>query len=97
MGTSEGFEWMYLNSTAGLSLSLLPQTVENATLLSASFKKGFVVGGSSAALTWLRFLSHRARDDPFFRDTPLTGQMLQYPLLIHPEAYPDEYVIACPK
>jgi len=96
MGTSEGFEWMYLNSTAGLSLSLLPQTVENATLLSASFKKGFVVGGSSAGANLAAVLSHRARDDRSSGHTPHWPNA-PVPLLIHPEAYPDEYVIACPK
>lgn len=35
----------------------------------------------------------RARDDPFFAETPITGQLLEIPLVVHPYArLPEKYV-----
>lgn len=37
-------------------------------------------------------IAHRARDDPFFKDRHITGQLLGVPLLVHHDAHPDKYV-----
>uniref|UniRef100_A0A0W0F0A8 Alpha/beta hydrolase fold-3 domain-containing protein n=1 Tax=Moniliophthora roreri TaxID=221103 RepID=A0A0W0F0A8_MONRR len=58
---------------------------------SASLKKGFIVAGASAGGNLSAVLSHLARDDPFFKDKPITGQHLQVPLVCHPAAYPEKY------
>ncbi|KAL0568279.1 hypothetical protein V5O48_013708 [Marasmius crinis-equi] len=60
-------------------------------VFSASLRKGFIVGGASAGGNLAAVIVHRARDDPFFKDTPITGQLLQIPCLIHPKAQPDKY------
>ena len=48
---------------------------------------GSSAGGHLAAVTALR-----ARDDPFFHDRPLTGQILQIPVTCHPDHYPEAWV-----
>ncbi|KAL0565212.1 hypothetical protein V5O48_016816 [Marasmius crinis-equi] len=57
---------------------------------SASLKKGFIVGGTSAGGNLSAVLSHLARDDPFFKHKPLTGQLLHIPTLIHRDAIPEK-------
>jgi len=68
----------------------LKWTVENAFQLSASLSKGFIVGGASAGAQMTAVLTARAQDDPFLVNK-ITGQLLQCPCLIHPDAYPEEY------
>ncbi|EEB94038.1 hypothetical protein MPER_07220 [Moniliophthora perniciosa FA553] len=46
---------------------------------SASLDKGFIVAGLSAGANLAAVLAHLARDDPFFKDKPITGQHLQVP------------------
>ncbi|KAG7090661.1 hypothetical protein E1B28_009760 [Marasmius oreades] len=58
---------------------------------SASLKKGFLIGGQSAGGNLAAVLSWIARDDPFFKNTPLTGQFLEIPSVCHHEAYPEKY------
>ncbi|KAF9265285.1 alpha/beta-hydrolase [Marasmius fiardii PR-910] len=58
---------------------------------SASLKKGFLVGGQSAGGNLAAVQSWIARDDPFFKNTPLTGQLLQIPYVVHHQAVPDKY------
>ncbi|KAF9269817.1 hypothetical protein L218DRAFT_953447 [Marasmius fiardii PR-910] len=58
---------------------------------SASLKKGFLIGGQSAGGNLGAVLAWIARDDPFFGSTPLTGQLLQVPTVVHPQAIPDKY------
>ncbi|KAL0568954.1 hypothetical protein V5O48_013022 [Marasmius crinis-equi] len=59
---------------------------------SASLHKGFLVGGTSAGANLAAVLSHLARDDPFFDDKPLTGQLLHIPSVIHYQApVPEKY------
>ncbi|KAL0570713.1 hypothetical protein V5O48_011247 [Marasmius crinis-equi] len=58
---------------------------------SASLKKGFIVGGTSAGANLSAVLSHLARDDAFFKDKPLTGQLLHIPAVVHYDAIPDKY------
>ncbi|KAK7060786.1 hypothetical protein VNI00_000519 [Paramarasmius palmivorus] len=58
---------------------------------SASLDKGFIVGGVSAGGNLAAVLAHLARDDPFFKDKPLTGQGLIVPAVIHKDAYPQKY------
>ncbi|KAJ7682885.1 Alpha/Beta hydrolase protein [Mycena rosella] len=36
-------------------------------------------------------IAHRARDDPFFQGRELTGQILQVPAVLHPNAVPEKY------
>ncbi|CCM02387.1 uncharacterized protein FIBRA_04483 [Fibroporia radiculosa] len=69
----------------------LKWAVENAPLLSASLAKGFIVGGQSSGANFTAVLAHRVRDDPFFADRPLSGHILQYPTIVHPEAVPEKY------
>ncbi|THH19402.1 hypothetical protein EW146_g1770 [Bondarzewia mesenterica] len=69
----------------------LKWAVEHAQKFGASLAKGFLIGGTSAGANLVATLVHRARDDAFFRDTPLTGQVLQMPLVVHPDAYPEKF------
>ncbi|KAI0266840.1 Alpha/Beta hydrolase protein [Gloeopeniophorella convolvens] len=75
------------------SYAALKWAVNNADALAADLKKGFVVGGTSAGANLAAVLALRARDDPFFRDVPITGQYLACATLIHIDAqskFPDE-------
>ncbi|KAL0575169.1 hypothetical protein V5O48_006791 [Marasmius crinis-equi] len=58
---------------------------------SASLKKGFIVGGTSAGGNLSAVLSHLARDDAFFKDKPLTGQLLHIPAVVSYHAVPEKY------
>ncbi|KAK7682271.1 hypothetical protein QCA50_014474 [Cerrena zonata] len=70
----------------------LKWAVNNASLLSASLDKGFIIGGVSAGANFATVLSRWARDDEFFKGRPLTGQVLQIAGLIHSDApYPEKY------
>ncbi|ETW79838.1 Esterase/lipase/thioesterase [Heterobasidion irregulare TC 32-1] len=73
------------------SYTALKWAAENAETLLTSPLKGFLVGGSSAGGNLAAAMTLRARDDPFFITLPLTGQLLQYPLVCHPDAYPERY------
>ena len=79
-------------------LTLFPQSnlqaAENAETLLASPLKGFLVGGASAGGNLAAAMTLRARDDAFFTTRPLTGQLLQYPVVCHPDAYPERYISA---
>lgn len=57
-------------------------------MLSASLDQGFLVGGASAGANYATVIAHRSRDDPFFALHKITGQLLQFPPVIHPDAYP---------
>ncbi|EMD36031.1 hypothetical protein CERSUDRAFT_156791 [Gelatoporia subvermispora B] len=69
----------------------LKWAAQNAHQLSASLHKGFIVAGFSAGGNLAAVLAHRARDDPFFEGRRLTGQLLQVPEVVHPDAYPTQY------
>ncbi|KAF9261879.1 hypothetical protein L218DRAFT_868985 [Marasmius fiardii PR-910] len=58
---------------------------------SASLNKGFLIGGQSAGGNLAAVLAWIARDDPFFKDTPVTGQCLHVPAVIHYQAVPEKY------
>ena len=62
------------------------QAAENAGKFSASLSKGFLVGGASAGGNFAAAVSLLARDDPFFKDKPLTGQLLLIPQVVHVDA-----------
>lgn len=79
-----------LNITIYHLLMAVVQAAENVSLLQVSLDKGFVVGGSSAGANLAAAVALRARDDPFFKDKPLTGQVLEIPATIHPLGYPDK-------
>jgi len=64
---------------------------QNASVLSASLDKGFVVAGTSAGGNLATTVAHRALDDAFFAQMPITGQLLQIPPTLHPELELDEY------
>ena len=66
------------------------QTVENAASLHVDPSKGFLVGGDSSGGNIATVLAHLARDDPFFKDRPITGQVIREALIIHPDVYPEE-------
>ncbi|KAL6308629.1 alpha/beta-hydrolase [Sparassis latifolia] len=65
--------------------------IDHTSLLSASLNKGFIVAGGSAGGNLAAYIAQRARDDPVFSRTPITGQYLQCPCLLHPELSPEEY------
>ncbi|KAJ7623526.1 Alpha/Beta hydrolase protein [Roridomyces roridus] len=73
------------------SYAAVKWAAESASLLSVDLKKGFVVAGCSGGATLLTVIAHRARDDAFFKETPLTGQLLQIPAVVHPDAVPEKY------
>ncbi|KAI0644071.1 Alpha/Beta hydrolase protein [Trametes meyenii] len=66
--------------------SALKWTVANAKSLKVDLSKGFLVGGQSAGGNYPAAMAHRAKADPFFAHSPLTGQVLQIPVLLHPDA-----------
>ncbi|KAI0666398.1 Alpha/Beta hydrolase protein [Trametes maxima] len=66
--------------------SALKWTVENVKTLKVDLSKGFLIGGQSAGANYPAAMAHRAKADPFFAHSPLTGQLLQIPVLLHPEA-----------
>ncbi|KAI0351135.1 hypothetical protein OH77DRAFT_1411629 [Trametes cingulata] len=71
------------------SMAALKWTARNTSLLKVDLNKGFIVGGESAGGNLSASLAHIARDDPFFHGRPLTGQLLQEPLVVHLDAYPE--------
>lgn len=73
------------------SYAALKWAATNENLLSSALSKGFIVGGVSTGANLMTVLAHRARDDPFFSSRKLTGQLIQIPMIIHPDAYPDQY------
>ncbi|KAI0053262.1 hypothetical protein FA95DRAFT_1601282 [Auriscalpium vulgare] len=73
------------------SFAALKWVASNATSISVSLDKGFVVGGLSAGGNLAATSTHRARDDSFFKDKPLTGTYLGYPVIVHMDAYPEKY------
>ncbi|VDB95977.1 unnamed protein product [Peniophora sp. CBMAI 1063] len=69
----------------------LKWVASHADLLKANPNNGFLVMGSSAGGQLASVVARRARDDPHFRATPITGQILQVPVTCHPDAYPKRY------
>ncbi|KAJ7459795.1 Alpha/Beta hydrolase protein [Mycena latifolia] len=72
-------------------LTGVPRRRELRALFHADLKKGFLITGLSAGGHLAAVLAHRARDDPFFKDKELTGQILQVPAVLHPNAVPERY------
>lgn len=75
----------------GLSTYTDVQAAESADILCGDLKKGFIVAGMSAGGHFATVIAHRARDDSFFKDKGITGQVIQVPPIIHPSAIPDKY------
>ncbi|KAK1225764.1 hypothetical protein PQX77_011283 [Marasmius sp. AFHP31] len=73
------------------AFAALKFVASNPEKFSASLKKGFIVGGQSAGGNLTAVLSHLARDDSFFKDKPLTGQLLQIPAVVHFDAVPEKF------
>ncbi|KAL0577026.1 hypothetical protein V5O48_004960 [Marasmius crinis-equi] len=69
----------------------LKYVASNPRTFSASLKKGFVIGGASSGGNLAAVLAFLARDDDFYKDKPLTGQMLHVPTVCHHQAYPDRH------
>ena len=87
-------KWVCNDSVFRWQMSLstpTPQVVNNASELRVSPKSGFIVGGDSAGGNLSAAVALKARDDPFFSATPLTGQYLREPAVVHPRAVPDKY------
>ncbi|RPD55178.1 hypothetical protein L226DRAFT_470727 [Lentinus tigrinus ALCF2SS1-7] len=55
---------------------LLPR-VHHAAFLRISLEKGFIVGGDSAGANLATVCAIIARDNPFFADRRITGQLLR--------------------
>ncbi|KAL1940434.1 hypothetical protein VTO73DRAFT_9006 [Trametes versicolor] len=73
------------------SYTALNWTKQNAGSLSANLSKGFLVGGASAGGNLAAVLAHRAKADLIFDQFPLTGQILLYPVTVHPDVVPAEF------
>ncbi|OCH90751.1 hypothetical protein OBBRIDRAFT_792947 [Obba rivulosa] len=69
----------------------LKWAADNASVLSASLAKGFIIGGLSAGGNLTAVIAHRTRDDPFFANKKITGQLLMIPAVVHPDGVPEEY------
>ncbi|KAI3612166.1 alpha beta hydrolase fold-3 domain-containing protein [Moniliophthora roreri] len=72
------------------SFACLKYFAAHPELVSANLSKGFLVGGISAGGNLAAVLAHLACNDPFFKDKPITGQLLSIPVVLHPDAYPEE-------
>ncbi|KAH9940111.1 Alpha/Beta hydrolase protein, partial [Epithele typhae] len=70
-------------------LAALKWVVQNVASLKADLEKGFIVGGHSAGAMLSAALAHEARDDPLFRSTPITGQLLREPIVVTPQVVPE--------
>ncbi|KAJ8516841.1 hypothetical protein ONZ45_g5911 [Pleurotus djamor] len=73
------------------SFAAVKWAASQAPSLQASLSKGFIIGGSSTGSNFAAVIAHKARDDAFFADKPITGQFLQFPIVLHPDAYPEEF------
>ncbi|KAL0573578.1 hypothetical protein V5O48_008374 [Marasmius crinis-equi] len=73
------------------ALAALKYVASHPSQFCASLEKGFIIYGASSGGNLATVLAHQARDDPVLRDTRLTGQLLQMPSTIHPDAYPDRF------
>ncbi|ESK94482.1 hypothetical protein Moror_8140 [Moniliophthora roreri MCA 2997] len=73
------------------SYACLKYFAAHPELVSADLSKGFLVAGISAGGNLAAVLAHLARDDPFFKEKPITGQLLSIPVTLHPDVYPEEY------
>ncbi|KAI0329482.1 alpha/beta-hydrolase [Cubamyces sp. BRFM 1775] len=62
---------------------------QNATRIQADLRKGFIVSGKSSGGNLAAALAHRAKADPAFVNNPLTGQILQMPMVCHPSVVPE--------
>lgn len=69
----------------------LSQIIQNAKSIQADPSKGVIIGGQSAGANFPAVITHRAKNDPFFADCPITGQVLQIPVLLHPDGTPKKY------
>ncbi|OJT10984.1 AB hydrolase superfamily protein B1A11.02 [Trametes pubescens] len=65
--------------------------IQTAKRIRADPAEGLLVGGQSAGANLPAVIAHRGRSDPFFVDYPITGQVLQIPVLLHPDAVPQQY------
>ncbi|KAI0073609.1 hypothetical protein K474DRAFT_1666391 [Panus rudis PR-1116 ss-1] len=75
------------------SYSALKWAVDNATAISANPKLGLILAGCSAGGNFAASLSIKARDDVFFKDRGIqvTGQLLQIPATLHPDAHVPQF------
>ncbi|KAF9254822.1 hypothetical protein L218DRAFT_409947 [Marasmius fiardii PR-910] len=69
----------------------LKYVVSHPDTFSVSLGKGFIIGGTSAGGNLAAVLSWMARDDPFFNGKSVTGEILNVPVIIHHDAYPEKY------
>ncbi|CDO76453.1 hypothetical protein BN946_scf184600.g2 [Trametes cinnabarina] len=70
------------------------QAATHPSALRASLARGFLVGGTSAGANLAAAVVLRARDDVFFAPSSgrqITGQILQTPQVVHPEADISRY------
>ncbi|KAI0750449.1 alpha/beta hydrolase fold-domain-containing protein [Fomes fomentarius] len=68
------------------SYAALRWVVGNAADLLLSLDKGLIVGGDSAGGNISAAIALRARDDPFFSSTKITGRYLRESIVLHPLA-----------
>ncbi|KAI0708768.1 Alpha/Beta hydrolase protein [Cerioporus squamosus] len=73
------------------SYTALEWVVNHASELKIDLKKGFLVGGDSAGANMSAAITIKAREDPLFREYPLTGQYLREPTVLHHGAVPEKY------
>ncbi|EIW56068.1 uncharacterized protein TRAVEDRAFT_39109 [Trametes versicolor FP-101664 SS1] len=75
------------------SYTALKWAKQNAGSFNADLSKGFLVGGASAGGNLAAVLAHRTKADPEFTQHPLTGQVLQYPVTVHPDVVPEDQLM----
>ncbi|KZV69950.1 hypothetical protein PENSPDRAFT_463624 [Peniophora sp. CONT] len=71
------------------SYAALKWAIDNAATLCSDVQKGLIVMGSSAGGHLAAVMARRARDDPAF-PARITGQVLQIPVVINPNVYPEQ-------
>ncbi|OSC96474.1 alpha/beta-hydrolase [Trametes coccinea BRFM310] len=70
--------------------AILKWSVQNARRIKADASKALIIGGQSAGATYAAALVQRTVRDHTFVQHRITGQLLQIPPLLHPDATPDE-------
>ncbi|KAA1473906.1 alpha/beta-hydrolase [Dentipellis sp. KUC8613] len=69
----------------------LKWAAENAEILNVSLTTGFIVAGISSGGNAAVIVARRAASDPYFSTRPLTGQILQVPVIFHSSGISEQW------
>jgi len=72
-------------------LDALKWAISSAEELKIDAKLGVIVGGASSGANFTCAVTLLAREDEFFKETPITGQVLIIPTTCSPYAVPEKY------